>query len=1019
MKCHKCQFENPDNTHFCGQCGTEFTPSEEITPSPTKTLETPTKELTTGSTFAKRYQIIEELGKGGMGRVYRVLDRKINEEVALKLIRPEIAADKKTIERFSNELKFARKIAHRNVGRMYHLGEEEEIHYITMEYVHGENLKGMIRMMGQLSPGKTVFIAKQVCEGLIEAHRMDVVHRDLKPQNIMIDKDGNARIMDFGIARSLQAKGITGAGVMIGTPEYMSPEQVESKEVDNRSDIYSLGVILYEMVTGKEPFVGETPLSIAMKHKSKKPQDPRELNASVPEELSRLILKCLEKDKENRYQKAEDMLSELIKIEEGIPTTERIVPKRKPGTSKEITVTFSLKKLIIPASIIAALIILVVVILRFIPRQEAVPIPSDKPSLAVMYFKNNTGDKNLDHWRSALSDLLTTDLSQSRYIKVMSAEKLFNILSQLDQLEATTYSSDVLKEVAARGGVKNLLVGNYTRADGTFRINITLQEASSGELIGSESVEGIGEKAFYPMVDELTRRIKENFELSEEEITRDIDSEVAKITTNSPEAYKLYSEGRKYHLQTDYGKSISTIQKALKIDPEFAMAWRSVAMAFNNLGMMPGKRNALQKAFELSDRVSERERYIIHADYYRLSEKTIDKAMEAFKKLLELYPDDRIGNTNMGILYLELEEFDKAVERYKLNIQNNPEDRLCPWNLIETYMAMGEYEKALETAKSYLANHPDFVGFHSKIVQIYLFQGKYNQALDKLNEILSLEPDSRLSYEIRKGDIYLLQGDLVKAEEQYKKLPEGSQASRRRLVSLYLHQGKFTEAKNQLLKKPVQHEPLAYLYLRSGNPEEALKEFDEVLNDARKQENLTWQIITLSAKGAAYLQMKSIDKASRIADEIQELVQAGLKKKKIRYYHLLMGKIELEKNKSSRAIRSLSKAVDSLYAPEENFPKVHAFFISALAQAHFNAGHLNKAQKNYERIQSLALGRLDDGDLYAKSFYMLGKIYEQRGQKEKAIENYSKFLEFWKNADPGIAEVKDAKKSLAELKKLP
>ena len=332
---------------------------------------------------------------------------------------------------------------------------------------------------------------------------------------------------------------------------------------------------------------------------------------------------------------------------------------------------------------------------------------------------------------------------------------------------------------------------------------------------------------------------------------------------------------------------------------------------------------------------------------------------------------------------------------------------------------MGEYEKALETTKSYLANHPDVRGFHFKMAQTYLFQGKYDKALDKWNEILSLEPDFQLSYEIRKGDIYLLQGDLVRAEEQYKKLPEGSQASRRRLVSLYLHQGKFSEAKNQLLIKPVQHEPLAYLYLRSGNHEEALKEFDVVLNDARKKESLSRQIITLSAKGAAYLQMKSIDKALKIADETLELVQAGLKKKTIRYYHLLMGKIELEKNKSSRAIRSLTKAVDSLYAPEENLPKVHAFFISTLAQAHFDAGNLNKAQENYERIQSLALGRLDDGDLYAKSFYMLGKIYEQRDRKEKAIEHYEKFLEFWKNADPGIKEVEDARKSLAELQKSP
>jgi serine/threonine-protein kinase len=222
IKCPKCHSENTDTARFCSNCAASLAPPAEVS-APTETLETPKEELTTGSTFAGRYQIIEELGKGGMGKVYRALDKKLNEEVALKLIKPEIASDKKMLERFSNELKLARKISHRNVGRMYELLEEKGTHYITMEYVPGEDLRSSIKRFGQLPIGKSISIAKQICEGLIEAHRLEVMHRDLKPSNIMIDKEGNARIMDFGIARSLKAKGITGAGIMIGTPEYMSP----------------------------------------------------------------------------------------------------------------------------------------------------------------------------------------------------------------------------------------------------------------------------------------------------------------------------------------------------------------------------------------------------------------------------------------------------------------------------------------------------------------------------------------------------------------------------------------------------------------------------------------------------------------------------------------------------------------------------------------------------------------------------------------------------------------------------
>ena len=292
MKCSKCGFENPPELSYCGKCGTQVSSAEDIS-LPTETIETPKEELTSGSTFAERYQIVEELGKGGMGKVYRAVDKKLNEEVALKLIKHEIALDKKTLERFSNELKLARKIAHKNIGRMYELMEERGTHYITMEYVAGQDLKGLIRQSRQLTVGTTINIARQICEGLVEAHKMGIVHRDLKPSNIMIDKQGDARIMDFGIARSLESKGITGAGVMLGTPEYMSPEQVEGKETDQRSDIYSLGVILYEMITGRVPFEGDTPFTIGVKHKSETPKDPKELNAQIPEGLSIVIMKCL------------------------------------------------------------------------------------------------------------------------------------------------------------------------------------------------------------------------------------------------------------------------------------------------------------------------------------------------------------------------------------------------------------------------------------------------------------------------------------------------------------------------------------------------------------------------------------------------------------------------------------------------------------------------------------------------------------------------------------------------------
>jgi serine/threonine protein kinase len=359
MKCPSCQAENREDSRFCHQCATPLPKDTQPPVAPTKTMLTPFEDLSRGMLFAGRYEVIEELGKGGMGKVYRVYDQKINEVVALKLIKPEIGFNEKAVERFKNELKIARKISHRNVCRLYDLGEYGLAHFITMEYVEGENLKEFIRRAGTLTTGKAVSIAKQVCEGLAEAHRLGVIHRDLKPQNVMIDRQGNVRIMDFGLARFMEAEGVTGSGVMLGTPEYMSPEQVDLKDVDERSDIYSLGIILYEMVTGKVPFEGETPLSIAIKHKSEKPQDLHELNPLVPESLTRLILKCMEKDRAVRYPSAEELLQGLTRIEKGLPSAikEKSKIKGEPFGTKEITVKFTPQKLLIPALLLIIVVL--------------------------------------------------------------------------------------------------------------------------------------------------------------------------------------------------------------------------------------------------------------------------------------------------------------------------------------------------------------------------------------------------------------------------------------------------------------------------------------------------------------------------------------------------------------------------------------------------------------------------------------------------------------------------------------
>ena len=1027
-KCPKCRSDNPDTATFCADCGTQLPSLRDI--EVTETMATPKKELTTGSTFAGRYQIIEELGRGGMGKVYKALDAEVDEKIALKLIKPEIAADKKTIERFRNELKFARKIRHKNVCQMYDLGTAEGAYFITMEYIAGEDLKKLIRKMGFLSPGQAISIAKQVCDGLVEAHKLGVVHRDLKPQNIMVDEGGDARIMDFGVARSIEGKSITGAGVMIGTPDYMSPEQVDGKDIDRRSDLYSLGVILYEMVTGQTPFEGDTPFTIGVKHKSEMPKNPKELNAQIPDNLSRVILRCLEKDRENRYQSASEMRSELNNIEKGIPTTERIVPEKKPLTSREITVQVSMKKLFIPASIVVAIAIVAVLIWQFLPRKSEVSLSNGKPSLAIMYFENNTGDPNLDHWRKALSELLTADLSQSKYLSVMSGDKLYNILDNLNLLDAQSYSSEDLEKVGSRGGVENIVRGSFAKAGDNFRINIMLRKVKTGELIGSERVEGRGGEGMFTMVDELTKRIKENFKLSADEISSDLDEEVGKITTSSPEAYKYYSEGRRYHTIGENRKSIELMERAIAIDPQFAMAYRSIAVSYNNLFLFAERKKYMEKALEFSDRLSERERYIIEGDYYWESEATYDKCIAAYERVLDLYPDDMIVNHNLAVIYGFLEDYDKAIERYEVCTNAGEEFISSHTQLADAYAAKGMYDKAKGILRNYIDNISDHVLAHHGLAYLHLDLGEFDQAMAETEKAIYLDPTHYENLAI-KGDIFCYRGEFLKAEEEYLKLmqttePAGQATGYIRMIGLKILEGKFTEA-TSLFNQGIEfsqklgqkrwelslHLDTANFYVRSGNLKEAMEECDESWRNAEDITSPNGQRRALYIKGLALLKMGSMEEAQKTANDLKEMIEHGLKKKAIRLYYHISGMLEVEAGNYAKAVQFFDDALSLVpYGPLAK----RAYFIDSLALAYYKSGDLDKALEEYKRITTLTTGRDSYGDIYAKSFYMLGKIHEEQGDSGNAIENYERFLDIWKDADPGIAEVGDAQKRLAGLK---
>lgn len=721
-KCPKCDTDNTPDSQFCKKCATPL--PEQV--FPTKTIETPIDVLKSGSTFADRYQIIEELGEGGMGQVYKVLDQETDEKIAIKLINPDISTDKKIIERFRNELTTARKIAHRNVCRMYDLNKEGDDYYITMELVSGGDLKKFIRRARRLDTETAISIAKQICEGLEEAHGLGIVHRDLKSNNIMIDDDGNVKIMDFGIARSKKSKGITGSGVIIGTPEYMSPEQVEAKEVDSRSDIYSLGIILYEMLTGRLPFEADTPIALGIKHKSEIPMNPEEYNPQIPDDLSGVILKCLEKDKELRYQSAAEIRTDLERIEQGLPTTEKIAAKTKHKTVKIGEIKLTNLILYGGASILVIAIVLTGIFL-LTGRQKVID------SIAILPFSNVSGDPNLDY----LSDGIT--------------ENIINKLTQLPSLKKVIARNSVFhykgreiipQEVGQELGVRALLISQMDKRDDVLSISTELINSVDNSRLWGNVYKQKSTEIFLVQED-ITQSIIESLKLKLTGI------EVERLTKNyteNSEAYDFYLMGRfamQKRKQKEFWKAIDYFEQAIDLDPDYALAYSGIADAYSLLGdfgILPfgdayskARENAL-KALSIDDSIAEAytslARIKVNYDY------DWPGAEQDFLKAIELNEGYDTAHKWYAVLFLSsIGRHEEAIKEVKRAFELDPLNLGLKRSIGRTYLRARQYNKAIDELLKAIEIDPENRIAHSDLGETYFRQGRYDEALDIFQEL--------------------------------------------------------------------------------------------------------------------------------------------------------------------------------------------------------------------------------------------------------------------------------------------
>src|SRR6267378_6602363 len=613
-----------------------------VDPSPTPAAGKPRlsnifpkqNQLQTGDVLGGRFEILDVLGEGGMGTVYKALDREVDHIVALKLIRPEMAVHPAILARFKQELLTARQVTHRNVIRIHDLSEVDGVKFITMEFVEGRDLRKLLLDQGQLSPERAVEIIRQVCQALEAAHSAGVIHRDLKPQNIMQDKQGRILVMDFGLARSLESGGMTQTGALLGTIEYMSPEQAMGKQLDARSDLFTVGLIFYELLTGNMPFKAETAMASLLKRNQERALPAAELDTSIPKGLSDIVSKCLERDLDLRYQSAQEILADLDAWQGKRPISASVV---MPVPAPPRAVPW--KWIAVAATALLLLVGTPIVVQRFMHKTPAQHAPV---SVLVADFTNHTGDPVLD---GTLEPMFNVALEGASFINAYNrgsarrlAQKLPNPTDKLDEQPA--------RLVALSQGISTVIAGEITRRGKNYSVSARALDSVTGNVIAQAQVNAANKDDVLRELAKLAAPIRKGLGDTMPESAQ-LERAGGAFTAASLEVVHHYGMAMEQQFAGKPEEALRSFAKTVELDPNFARAYSGMTAAAIKLDRPADAEKYIKLAMEHVDRMTDRERYRVRGLYYGTSGNW-QKCAEEYTQLVKAYPGDNIGHNNLS-----------------------------------------------------------------------------------------------------------------------------------------------------------------------------------------------------------------------------------------------------------------------------------------------------------------------------------------------------------------------------------
>ena len=636
-----------------------------------------TGPLRVGENFGTRYHIIRPLGVGGMGAVYQAWDQELEVAVAVKVIRPDVAADpwmaQELERRFKRELLLARQVTHKNVVRIHDIGEIDGIKYITMPYVQGADLATLIKRDGRLPLGRALSIAKQVAAGLVAAHEAGVVHRDLKPPNIMVDAEGCAQIMDFGIARSTSGPPAgfagTAAGAVIGTMEFMAPEQASGQPVDQRADIYAFGLILRDMLIGGRNAGDTTAVAELMSRMQHAPPSLRAMDASIPPAIDALVTRCLQPAAGDRYQTSADLLRDLERVADGgqttVPSGTLTLPGPLPAPSTAPPQSKRRPALMIGAAV-AALLVLGAAGYTFFARPRPVfhtTASGDVGSLAVLPFRNASGDASLDALGTSLSDLLSTDLGDSSRVRTIPTERLHQVLGDLQIDRRANLSPAQLSRIADLASAKSVLWGQFVKFGDEIRIDATLQDLTTRSTTPLKAT-APNQAGLMAAVGQLAASVQESLAGGSSDVLNELKSTAWRPSTESFDALRLYNEGQQIERDGKHEEAVKQFQAAVAADSNFALAYAAMAQSYAGAGNTAQATQNARRAVSLGESLPPQEKYLIAAAFYRITNDSA-KAIETYEKLLQVSPNNVAIEFQLASLYEQTGDLQKAQDLYQ------------------------------------------------------------------------------------------------------------------------------------------------------------------------------------------------------------------------------------------------------------------------------------------------------------------------------------------------------------------